>query len=98
MRLVANLAVCVLVLATSSSAAPQIRAIVNAASYTRSELPNSAIAPGSIFVVFGTELGPAALQQASGFPLPVTLAGTSARVTVGPTTVDAIVLYTSASQ
>ncbi len=49
-------------------------------------------------MVFGTELGPAILQQASGFPLTATLGGTSLRVTVGVTTVDAVLLYTSATQ
>jgi uncharacterized protein (TIGR03437 family) len=89
---------CALVLAPAAAAAPQVRAILNAASYTRPELPNSGIAPGSVFVVFGTELGPAVLQQASGFPLQATLSGTSVRVTVGSTAVDALLLYTSASQ
>jgi uncharacterized protein (TIGR03437 family) len=89
---------CGLALAPAATAAPQIRAILNAASYTRQELPNSAIAPGSVFVVFGTELGPAVLQQTGGFPLLATLGGTSVRVTVGDTTVDAVLLYTSASQ
>ena len=52
--------------ATGAAAAPQIGAILNAASYTLPGLPNYGIAPGSMFVVFGTELGPAALQQRSG--------------------------------
>ena len=78
--------------------APQIGAILNAASYTRPGLPNYGIAPGSMFVVFGTELGPAALQQAAGYPYPATLGGTSMRVTVGTTAVDAIMVYTSATQ
>jgi uncharacterized protein (TIGR03437 family) len=89
---------CVLVLAPAVSAAPQIAAILNAASYSLPGLPNSAIAPGSMLVVFGTELGPAGLQQANGFPYPTTLGGTSIRITVGATSVDAIVVYTSATQ
>src|SRR4051794_23198648 len=86
------------VLAQAAIAAPQIRAILNAASYTKAGLPNSGIAPGSVFVIFGTELGPAVLQQASGFPLQTTLAGTSVRVTVDTVSVDAILFYTSAAQ
>src|SRR3954451_15370190 len=84
--------------ATASAAPPQIGSILNAASYTRPGLPNYGIAPGSMFVVFGTELGPAVLQQAAGYPYTATLGGTSMRVTVGTTTVDAIMVYTSATQ
>jgi len=71
--------------------------VVNAASYALTGLPNSSIAQGSIFSVFGRAMGPAALQQA-GFPLPTQLAGTSVKVTVGGQTVDALMLYTSATQ
>src|SRR3954449_1153425 len=84
--------------ATASAAPPQIGSILNAASYTRTGLPNSGIAPGSLFVVFGTELGPAVLQQANGFPLPPALGGTSVRITVDTTSVDAFLFYTSAFQ
>jgi uncharacterized protein (TIGR03437 family) len=80
------------------AAPPVITAIVNAASYAPSGAPNSAIAQGSIFVIFGTELGPADLQTANGFPLPANLGGTSIRVTVGSSAVDAILLYTWSSQ
>src|SRR3954463_14075607 len=85
-------------LATAAAAAPQIGAILNAASYTRPGLPNYGIAPGSMFVVFGTALGPSELQQAAGYPYTATLGGRSMRVTVGTTTVDAIMVYTSANQ
>ena len=84
--------------ATAAAAPPQIGAILNAASYTRPGLPNYGIAPGSMFVVFGSELGPAVLQQAAGYPYPTTLGATSMRVTVGTSTVDAIMVYTSATQ
>jgi uncharacterized protein (TIGR03437 family) len=72
--------------------------ISNNASYLSSVLPNSGIAQGSIFAVFGRGLGPATIQSATTFPLPTTLAGTQVRVTVGGTTVNAIVLYTLATQ
>ncbi|MGH8246396.1 MAG: hypothetical protein ACREUU_08180, partial [Gammaproteobacteria bacterium] len=54
----------------------------------------------SIFIVFGSNLGPATLVQVSSFPLPTAagLAGTSVRVTVAGTSLDAIMLYTSATQ
>lgn len=83
---------------TAAAAPPQIAAILNAASYIKPGLPNYGIAPGSMFVVFGTELGPAVLQQPTGYPYPTTLGATSVRVTVGTTTVDAIMVYTSATQ
>lgn len=92
------IALCVLAAGCMAAAPPVITAIVNAASYAPLGSPNSAIAEGSIFVVFGTELGPADLQTASGFPLSANLGGTSIRITVGASAVDAILLYTSTSQ
>jgi len=72
----------------------------NSGSYAFPALPNGSIAEGSIFVVFGTDLGPAKIVQVSSFPLPTTqgLSGTSIQVTVNGTTVDAIMLYTLATQ
>ena len=72
--------------------------VLNAASYGLDGLPNSGIAQGSIFTVFGAGLGPAALQTASSFPLATTLGGTSIKVTVAGSTVNAILLYASANQ
>jgi uncharacterized protein (TIGR03437 family) len=72
--------------------------VLNAASYAITGLQNSDIAQGSMFVVFGQRLGPAALQQAQSFPLPTQLAGTSIRVTGGGVSADAIMIYTSAGQ
>jgi len=87
------------VLAGLAAAQPVIDAggVVNAASYAPAGLPNSSIAQGSIFNVFGRSMGPATLQRA-GFPLPTELAGTSVKVTVGGRTVDALMIYTSAAQ
>ena len=85
-------------LAGQAGAAPQIRSILNAASYAQAGLPNSGIAQGSMFVVFGTGLGPGELRQAGGFPLQTSLGGTSIRVTVGTTTVDALMVYVLATQ
>src|SRR5579872_7181825 len=89
---------CILMLSPVAVAQPQIVSILNAASYIPSGLPNSAIGQGSMFVVFGTGLGPAELKQAGGFPLPINLAGTSIRDTVDAAAVDAILVYTSATQ
>ncbi len=88
---------CSLLIASAASAAPTVSAIFNSASYAPPGLQGSGIAQGSIFVVFGTDMGPASLAQA-GFPLPTTLAGTSLQVRVGNTTVDAFMVYTSAGQ
>jgi uncharacterized protein (TIGR03437 family) len=71
--------------------------IVNAASYAPVGMPNSAIAQGSIFLVFGQQLGPATLVSSS-LPLATILAGTSAAVTVNGTTVAPLIVYTSAQQ
>jgi uncharacterized protein (TIGR03437 family) len=60
--------------------------------------PNSGVAQGSIFTLFGSGLGPPALTQVTKFPLPKSLAGTSIQITVGGTPVDAIMLWTVASQ
>ncbi|HYP12849.1 MAG TPA: hypothetical protein VEQ63_02910 [Bryobacteraceae bacterium] len=72
--------------------------VLNAASYALSDLPGGGIAQGSMFVVFGQRLGPAAIQQVSAFPLPTALGGTSVKVTVNGTTVDAPMVYTLATQ
>jgi len=87
------------VLSALAAAQPVVDAggVVNAASYALTGLPNEGIAQGSIFVVFGRGLGPASIQQAS-FPLPTQLAGTSVKVTVGGQTVDALMIYTLATQ
>ena len=77
---------------------PNAAGAVNSASFARSELPNGSLAQGSIFSVFGSNMGPAALAQSNTFPLPTELAGTSVKVTVGGTTLDCIMLWTIAGQ
>jgi len=74
---------------------------VNAASYRTSGLPGSGIARGSMFSLFGTDLGPQSPTWAYSFPLPTTLggsSGTSVSVTVGNTTASAILLFASSVQ
>ncbi len=71
---------------------------LNVASYTLPGFPAFGVAQGSMFVVFGRGLGPQGLYQADSWPLPTSLAGTSLAVTVGGTTVNAIMVYTSATQ
>jgi uncharacterized protein (TIGR03437 family) len=79
--------------------------VLNAASNALPGLPNAAIAQGSIFLVYGTGLGPpppaGASVTSAPFPLPTVLpapSGTSISVTVGNTSVDALMIYTSPTQ
>lgn len=65
--------------------------VVNAANYSEY------IAPGSIFVLFGSGLGPQSLVQASQ-PLPLSLQGTSIQVQVAGVTVSCPMLYASDGQ
>ncbi len=73
---------------------PSVTQVGNAGNY------GTNVAQGSIFVVIGTNLGPAALIQASSFPLATTLSGTSVRLTPagGGAPVDAFPVYTVARQ
>jgi uncharacterized protein (TIGR03437 family) len=84
--------------ATALAQAPTITAVENAATNIPPGLPNSAVAQGALFVVKGTNLGPAALAIATAFPLPAAIGGTSAQVTVGGAMVDAIMYYSLAGQ
>jgi uncharacterized protein (TIGR03437 family) len=78
--------------------APMISAIENAATNIPPGLPNAAIAQGSLFVVKGKQLGPANVVVAAAFPLLTSIGGTSIQVTVGGTTVNAIMYYSLATQ
>ncbi len=78
--------------------AAQPTAVVNVASFANPNLPNGNIAQGSMFTVFGTNIGPASLAQVSAFPLPTELGGTSIQVTTGGQTVDCIMIFSVATQ
>ena len=81
--------------------APSVAAVENNYSYTLPGLPNYGIAQGSIFVLFGTGVGPAvtpALPDLSKGPLVRTLSGVTINVSVNGTTVQAIPYYVSAGQ
>ena len=87
---------CALVLAQPNV---NLGGILNSASFVPQGLPSGAIAQGSLFTIFGSGLGPARGVQVSSFPLtPDGFHGTSVAVTVDGITVNAPVLYTSASQ
>ena len=74
------------------------RSVFNAASYMPGGIPAGAIAQGSIFTVFGANMGPATPATANSFPLGTTLANVTLNVIQGSTTVSAIPVYVSASQ
>ena len=61
---------------------PAVSAVVNAASNLPPGLPNGGIAQGALMILYGTGLGPATLVSISAYPLPITLAGTSVRLTI----------------
>ena len=72
--------------------------VLNTASFIVDGLPNSGIAQGSMFAVFGQNLGPGGLVRAAGFPLPTELAGTSMEVTENGTAVTPFLLFTFSGQ
>lgn len=76
---------------------PTVSAVMNAASYAIAGLPNAQIAQGSMFVIFGSDLGPSQLEMANP-PLPKSLGGTTVRITAGDFSEDAYLFYTHASQ
>ncbi len=74
------------------------RSVYNAASFMPSGVPAGAIAQGSIFSIFGAQLGPAKAVAAGSFPLGTTLGGVSINVVQGSTSVSAIPVFVSAGQ
>jgi uncharacterized protein (TIGR03437 family) len=85
----------------SATPAPAIspNGVLNAASYTQPSFPGGALAQGTLFTVFGNNLGPATPPPGpSSFPLGTSLGGVSIKVSQGSTSVDALPFYVSASQ
>ena len=80
----------------SSQPLPTISSVVNAATWIPPALPNGGIAQGGIFVVSGSNLGPAAISVASTPFQSTNLAGTSVYVTVGDQMVEAPMYYSLA--
>jgi uncharacterized protein (TIGR03437 family) len=74
-------------------AQPYLRSANNAANYDP-----TAIAQGSMFVIFGSAMGPSPLVSATQLPLPMALAGTSVTVKSGNTTLTCPMFYTSYEQ
>lgn len=89
--------VLLLALISYAWAQPKLDALVNAASFAPAGLPGAEVAPGSLVVLFGTQLGPAQIVHAATLPLPQTLAGTTLILDDGRET-QAALLYVSDTQ
>ncbi len=74
------------------------RGIFNSASSLPFGIPAGTIARGSIFSIYGRNLGPAVGVQPAAFPLGNTLSGVSVTVTDGVTLLNAVPVYVSANQ
>jgi uncharacterized protein (TIGR03437 family) len=82
---------------------PTITGVTNNYSYIPAGFPNSGIAPGSIFTIFGSNManapaGNVTLQSSAGSGIPTTLAGATLTVTVGGTSVQPAMYYATPSQ
>src|SRR5580700_10608159 len=95
--------VCVVVLMIMAVAVGQAQpavaknGILNAASDAYVGLPNSSIAQGSIFTIYGTNLGPSS-SPTLAYPLQTTLGAVSIQVTSGSTTLNAIPIFVGPRQ
>jgi len=74
------------------------RGAVNAGSFISPGAPGGAIARGSIFTIFGREIGPATPVQVSQFPLGTSFEGVSIEIVQGGTSVGAIPIFVFAGQ
>jgi uncharacterized protein (TIGR03437 family) len=81
---------------------PTITGITNNYSYIPAGFPNSGIAPGSIFTLYGTNMSTApatvTLQSSASPGIPKTLEGATLTVTVGGTTVTPAMYYATPNQ
>jgi uncharacterized protein (TIGR03437 family) len=98
--LLSRVALFVLAYAIGAAAQPfsYYRGVSNAASYAPAGLPNGPIARGSIFTVFGRNMGPTEGVQVSEFPLGNTLAGVSLDVCQNNACIAAIPVYVRQDQ
>ena len=92
------LAALVLAFPMAAAAGPVINNVLNNYSYIPAGFPNSGIAPGSIFTIFGTGLatapsGTLTLESSGGKGIPTTLAGATISVSVGGKTVTPGMYY-----
>jgi len=93
------LSIFAIVFVARGAAQPQITAngVLNAASNALAGWPNSSIAQGSIFSIYGTGLGPPS-SPALAYPLQTKLGGVSVQVTSGATTLNAIPIFVGRTQ
>jgi uncharacterized protein (TIGR03437 family) len=85
----------------AAPAGPAISAVQNNYSYLQAGLPNYGIAPGSLFIIKGTDLASsttAVLQTSGGTGIPTTLNGASISVTVNGVTTNPGIYYAIATQ
>jgi uncharacterized protein (TIGR03437 family) len=90
------------VTSTSTPSGPTITGVVNNYSYIPPGFPNSGIAPGSIFLIFGKDMSsspPNVVLQSSASPgIPKTLEGATLSVSVGGTKVTPAMYYATPGQ
>src|SRR5579859_3559205 len=72
---------------------PAVKSVLHAASLRAPLFAFSGVPQGSLAVVIGSGLGPAALQQVSAYPLRTILAGTSVKISTGGSTIDGLMVY-----
>lgn len=85
----------------TTPSAPSITALQNNYSYLLPGLPNYGIAPGSLFIIKGSDLanpGTAVLQSSGGSGIPATLNGASISVTVNGVTTHPGMYYAIPTQ
>jgi uncharacterized protein (TIGR03437 family) len=82
---------------SSTPSGPNITGLTNNYSGIAQGLPNYGIAPGSLFVIYGTNLA-STTNTKEAFPLVNNLSGTSVSVSVGGTTVQPGLYYVTAGQ
>jgi uncharacterized protein (TIGR03437 family) len=85
-------------LLASGLSAQTITSVQNPASNILAGLPNYGIAEGSIFVIYGSGLGPTTIDVAPTLPFGTSLAGTSIKVAAGGQSYSAFMVYTLNSQ
>ena len=93
-----SLLIGVCLLAGVATNAQNIRYALNAASDALPGLPNSSIAQGSEFAIYGSGLGPQTPVNALTFPLQKNLGGSTAQIDINGTISDALLLYVQDKQ
>ncbi len=86
---------------SAAPAGPTISAIQNNYSYLQAGLPNYGIAPGSLFIIKGTDMANTTnpvLQSSGGSGIPTSLNGASIAVTVNGVTTNPGLYYAIATQ